>query len=251
MQKRTFLMASAAAALASAVIFGRLLDEPASSPEPPISTSAAPVASSAFPTAVAPGSHPAKDDQPVAVTSESRPSAAAFVPRANPTASQPLSRRTDTFSAPAPRSADASYRHPATASQGGPRPSSAHVPVGTVSGKNAAPAVASGFNPGNTSPNPAPSIAVELDRGVQLPIVLLEDEQARTPVQSAVKSQIAAQFTEQINQAATVAPTETADLDRVWSSAQARANWEYQKFFGGEAANRAGLRAGLEALAEP
>ena len=95
-----------------------------------------------------------------------------------------------------------------------------------------------------TVASPAP-LAVELDRGVQLPAALLADAEPRTPAQAAVKQQIAAEFAAQIGQVA----ADPSALPRRWSSAQARANWEYQKFFGGEAANRASLRAGREALA--
>ena len=37
-------------------------------------------------------------------------------------------------------------------------------------------------------------------------------------------------------------------LDATWQDARAKANWQYQKIFGGEAANRAAINAGRAAV---
>ncbi len=66
-----------------------------------------------------------------------------------------------------------------------------------------------------------------------------------------MKQQIARDFANQINQAVATSGSDPKALESTWSSARAQANWQYEKFFGSEAANRAGIQAALEALAPP
>ena len=39
-------------------------------------------------------------------------------------------------------------------------------------------------------------------------------------------------------------------FDQTWQSARAKANWEYQKFFGAKPANRAAMNAGRAAMSQ-
>lgn len=84
-----------------------------------------------------------------------------------------------------------------------------------------------------------------------MPVALLEDAEALTPAQTAVKKQIANEFADRVQEAVPTAAADPQAFEDAWFSAHARANWEYQMFFGGEAANRAGMRAAQEALAAP
>jgi len=106
------------------------------------------------------------------------------------------------------------------------------------------PAAASGSAPG--------TIALEIDASLHDPAVWMEEEQPISEVQESLKDRIADQFDAEVAAAITEpVAAKRKNLDQAWRDARARANQEYQKLFGGEAANRAGLNAGRTALAPP
>ncbi|MCE9610964.1 MAG: hypothetical protein K8R23_12285 [Chthoniobacter sp.] len=94
----------------------------------------------------------------------------------------------------------------------------------------------------------ASDLVLEVGASLHDPAVWMEDAQPLAPSLEAVKADIADQFAASV--AAAVTSPEAAKnggADRAWREALLQANWEYQKFFGSEAANRAGINAGHEA----
>ena len=82
------------------------------------------------------------------------------------------------------------------------------------------------------------------------PAVWTETKEPMTETQEAVREQLAGHFEADV--AAAVADPETASrngLDQAWRDARNRANWNYRKFFGDAAANRAAINAGHAAVA--
>jgi hypothetical protein len=153
----------------------------------------------------------------------------------SPAATSPVANH----AAPAPAPARPSHTSPArsTAEAGGPLTGNPTL----VAGLPDRPASGNAY-----AAEPA-ELIVELDRGVQLPAALVEDDALLTPDGATVKEKIANEFERQIGGAA----SDPAALERAWQDARAKANLEYQMFFGGEAANRAGITAAMEALAAP
>jgi hypothetical protein len=96
----------------------------------------------------------------------------------------------------------------------------------------------------------AASVVLIVDAALHDPAAWIEDAKPGNPTQTDVKAKIADEFSAEV--AAAVKQPETADknLEGTWQSARAKANWEYQKFFGSEAANRAGMAAGRSAVAK-
>jgi len=243
MRKPIFLLLAATAAVASTFAFrdrspGFTADLPATAPSISSRPASAPVWTDAHsPSMQSDVANPAptkprtySESRGPELSKSTGPPAAVVGSTSSSVARASLSRR-------------APDRRPVQAPQTGPT-------IATAASQNSQSPVASGFSLGNIS-NPAPSLAVELDRGVQLPIALLEDAAPITPLQAAVKQQIAKDFAERINEAIAQGQTDPKSLDEFWDRAQGWANWEYQKFFGSAAANRAGMQAGVEALAVP
>jgi hypothetical protein len=82
------------------------------------------------------------------------------------------------------------------------------------------------------------------------PAAWVESEKPLGEVQKAVKAKVAADFAAEVAAAAKQPENAGKTFDNAWKDARAKANWEYQKFFGGEAANRAALNAGRTAVSK-
>ena len=95
------------------------------------------------------------------------------------------------------------------------------------------------------------TVMLELDRGVQRPIALLESGKKLTGEQAKAKDQIAEEFETKISEAARAPSGNAAPVDQVWLEEQARANERYRLFFGDDAYNVEIVRAAQEALARP
>jgi hypothetical protein len=98
--------------------------------------------------------------------------------------------------------------------------------------------------------NPAPKqLNAQLDRGVQMPMALLEMGETLTTAQAVAMKQISDAFALEINDVATAAPQDSTNVEKVWENAREWANLQYQLLYGDEAFNRASINAGLDALA--
>lgn len=98
------------------------------------------------------------------------------------------------------------------------------------------------------------TITLEVDPTLHDPAIWAEEEEQEpvTPAQESVKARIAGEFDAAVAAAVTdPATAKKKALDRAWREARARANEQYQLFFGAEAANRAALSAGRASLAPP
>lgn len=89
-----------------------------------------------------------------------------------------------------------------------------------------------------------------LDATLHDPVVWLENEKPLSPSVSGVQARIADEFAASITTAAKDPDTAGKSFDDTWRDARAKANWEYQKFFGGEAANRRAIGAGRAAVSK-
>jgi len=94
---------------------------------------------------------------------------------------------------------------------------------------------------------PAP-LAMELDRGVQLPAAMVQTADPMTPAQAAAKQQITDSFAREINKAAADSANDPSAVPIAWSKAQADANARYHLLYGDAAYNRASVAAGTEAV---
>lgn len=101
-----------------------------------------------------------------------------------------------------------------------------------------------------SSPGTNGSMLLLLDSSLHDPAVWLEDEKPLGAALAEVKAKIADDFESEVATAAKQPEAVGEAFDSMWKDARAKANWEYQKFFGGEAANRAGLNAGRAAQAK-
>lgn len=98
------------------------------------------------------------------------------------------------------------------------------------------------------------TITLEVDPTLHDPAIWAEEEEQEpvSPAQESVKARIAGEFDAAVAAAVTdPATAKKKGLDRAWREARARANEQYQLFFGAEAANRAALSAGRASLAPP
>lgn len=95
----------------------------------------------------------------------------------------------------------------------------------------------------------ASPLVLLVDRSLHDPAAWVEDE---TPgeAHAELKDRIADQFATEVRRTATNPEAAGETLDKTWTDARAKANWEYQKFFGGTAANRAGISAGRAAVSK-
>ncbi len=94
------------------------------------------------------------------------------------------------------------------------------------------------------------AVLLKLDATLHDPAVWLEDGKPLPAAQAEVKAKIAGEFDAEIAAAAKQPGTAGRTFDDTWKDARAKANWEYQKFFGGEAANRAAMNAGRAAVSK-
>ena len=94
------------------------------------------------------------------------------------------------------------------------------------------------------------AVVLVLDSTLHDPAAWLEDTKPGSSAHADVKAKIADEFTAEVAAAAKQPETAGKNLDGTWQNARAKANWEYQKFFGTEAANRAGMNAGRAAVAK-
>ena len=93
-------------------------------------------------------------------------------------------------------------------------------------------------------------VLLKLDATLHDPAVWLEDGKPLPAAHAEVKAKIADEFDAEISAAAKQPKATGKTFDETWRDARARANAEYQMFFGGDAANRAGLNAGRAALSK-
>lgn len=91
-------------------------------------------------------------------------------------------------------------------------------------------------------------LAMELDRGVQLPAAMVQTGDPMTPAQAAAKQQITDSFARAINNAAANSAGDPSAVPSAWSQAQADANARYHLLYGDTAYNRASVAAGIEAV---
>lgn len=94
------------------------------------------------------------------------------------------------------------------------------------------------------------AVVLILDAALHDPAAWIEDAKLGSTTQSDVNARIADEFITEVAAAAKQPQTTGKSLDATWQSARAKANWDYQKFFGSEAANRAGMDAGRAAVAK-
>ncbi len=94
-------------------------------------------------------------------------------------------------------------------------------------------------------------VVLEIDRGVQRPVALLENKQSLSPEQANAKDRIAEEFAEKVSEAARNRAGDAPPVDQVWLEEQARANERYRLIFGDDAYNLDTVRAAQEALAGP
>jgi hypothetical protein len=93
-------------------------------------------------------------------------------------------------------------------------------------------------NPANTGG----AVLLRLDATLHDPAAWVDGQKPLGEKQEAIKAKIAA---------AKRPDTAGKTFDKTWRDARTKANWEYQKFFGGEAANRAAMNAARAALPKP
>lgn len=115
------------------------------------------------------------------------------------------------------------------------------------------PASAASDASGTTAQNSATAgrpVLLRLDATLHDPAAWVEGQKPLGEKQEAIKTKIAEDFAAEVATAAKQPETSGKTFDHTWKDARARANWEYQKFFGGEAANRAGMNAGRAAVSK-
>ncbi len=115
------------------------------------------------------------------------------------------------------------------------------------------PASATADGSGTSEQKPATSdsaVLLRLNATLHDPAAWVEREKPAGEKKAAVQMQIGADFAAEV--AAAVKQPETAgnSFDKTWNDARRTANWEYQKFFGAAAANRAALSAGKAAVSQ-
>jgi len=95
-------------------------------------------------------------------------------------------------------------------------------------------------------------LVLEVGPGLHDPIAWTTSAATTGGAKGALQQRIGEQFSAEV--AAAVTNPEGAGqggVDQAWRDAKARADWEYRKFFGDAAANRAGVATGREAVAGP
>ena len=92
-------------------------------------------------------------------------------------------------------------------------------------------------------------VVLQVDRSLHDPAAWVVPEKPLSSPQQAVLDRIADEFAASVAGAAKAPDSSTGAVDATWRDARTRANQEYKKFFGSEAANRAGINAGRAALA--
>lgn len=92
------------------------------------------------------------------------------------------------------------------------------------------------------------AVLLRLDASLHDPAAWVEREKPVGEKEAAVQTQIGADFAAEVTAAAKQPETAGNSFDNTWNDARRTANWEYQKFFGAAAANRAALSAGKAAV---
>lgn len=104
-----------------------------------------------------------------------------------------------------------------------------------------------------TEQNPATAgraVLLRLDATLHDPAAWVEGQKPLGEKQEAIKAKIADDFAAEIATPAKQPEAAGKTFDNTWKDARSKANWEYQKFFGGEAANRAAMNAGRAAVSK-
>lgn len=95
-------------------------------------------------------------------------------------------------------------------------------------------------------------ITLEVGPALHDPAVWAEEDELIGAAQESIKDRIADHFSAEVAAAVTdPAAAKKKGLDQAWQDARARANQEYQMFFGADAANRAAMSAARASLSPP
>ena len=113
----------------------------------------------------------------------------------------------------------------------------------------AKPVTAAGVAATQPQGTPAEAILLRLDATLHDPVAWVEDGKPRSVTQTEVTAKIADEFSAEVAAAAKQPETAGRSFDEAWQSAREKANRNYAKFFGADAANRAGVNAGRAAAA--
>jgi hypothetical protein len=92
------------------------------------------------------------------------------------------------------------------------------------------------------------AVAIVVDASLHDPAAWLEDAKPGSAAKADQKAKIGDAFAAEVAAAAKQTERGGKSLDATWQDARAKANWQYQKIFGGEAANRAAINAGRAAV---
>jgi len=112
-------------------------------------------------------------------------------------------------------------------------------------------AIADASGPSEQKPAaPDSTVLLRLDATLHDPAAWMEREKPLGEKEAAVQTQIGADFAAEVAAAAKRPETAGNSFDKTWNDARRMANWEYQKFFGAQAANRAALGAGRAAVSQ-
>lgn len=97
---------------------------------------------------------------------------------------------------------------------------------------------------------PGKAVVLELESALHDPAAWTEEEKPLGEKQAEVKTEIGDAFAREVASVATKPGATDTNLEDAWRASRAKANREYEKFFGADAANKAAINAGRAALAK-
>ncbi len=105
-------------------------------------------------------------------------------------------------------------------------------------------------DPASQAAGSAAPVLLKLDATLHDPVAWLDDGKPSAEEQANVKAKIASEFEAEVAAAAKQPENAAKSFDDTWKDARAKANREYQKFYGDAAMNRAAINAGRAALSK-
>jgi len=109
------------------------------------------------------------------------------------------------------------------------------------------PGIAPAGKPGAGAAAGAGAVVLQVDGSLHDPLAWVEGQEVPPGPHADLKEKIADAFAAEVSAAAKNPERDGKPLDQAWNEARTRANGQYQKFFGSEAASRAAISAGRAA----
>lgn len=97
------------------------------------------------------------------------------------------------------------------------------------------------------APTPAP-IILQVDRSLHDPAAWVENPDASTDAQAAVRAKLADDFAAEISAAVKNPGSNAGGIEAAWRNVKADSDWQFQKMFGNTAFNHASVGAGRAAI---